>query len=235
MTTTDLKTAWWEGPLAGFDLETTGRDPREARIVTACLVIDTPGQDPEPNDWIADPGVDIPDEAAAVHGITTEQARAVGLPAWSVVAEIRALLVALSITGTPVVIYNAQYDLTVLDRECRRHGLPPIDVRPVLDPFVIDKQVDRYRRGKRTLTDTARLYGVPLLDAHTATADALAAIGVARELGDRYGLPDAPSVHELQVGWKREQQTSLEAYFRKQGTLTEPVAKDWPLIPGDVS
>ena len=64
-------------------------------------------------------------------------------------------------TGIPVVVYNAPYDLSLLDRECRRNGLEPIDAPgPVIDPLVIDKAVDSYRKGKRTLEVAAAHYRV---------------------------------------------------------------------------
>ena len=68
---------WHEGPLAGFDTETTGTDPETARIVTAAVIV----HGPEPVDarWLVNPGIDIPAEATAVHGISTETAQAQGL------------------------------------------------------------------------------------------------------------------------------------------------------------
>ena len=63
--------------MLSFDLETTSANPRTARIVTSALVrID--GSEISASETLADPGVEIPEEAAAVHGITTEHARAEG-------------------------------------------------------------------------------------------------------------------------------------------------------------
>ena len=59
--------------MLSFDLETTSANPREARVVTSALVrID--GSEVDANETLADPGVEIPEEAAKVHGITTENA-----------------------------------------------------------------------------------------------------------------------------------------------------------------
>jgi len=77
--------------LAVFDLETTGVDVRTARIVTAYLgVLDASGEVVSSRSWMADPGIEIPEGAAAGHGITTERARADGRPAAVVVAEVLA-------------------------------------------------------------------------------------------------------------------------------------------------
>ncbi len=96
--------------LVGFDLETTSADPRTARIVTAA-VVPAGGQ---ALTWLADPGVPIPAEAAAIHGITTQRARAEGAPARDVAWEVRWALERLWAEGGVVVAYNASYDLTLL-------------------------------------------------------------------------------------------------------------------------
>ena len=65
--------------MLAFDLETTSANPKEARIVTSALVrID--GRDVQKVEHLADPGIEIPQEATSVHGITTEKARAEGRP-----------------------------------------------------------------------------------------------------------------------------------------------------------
>ena len=72
--------------MLSFDLETTSVNPKEARIVTSALVrID--GRDVNSQEMLADPGVEIPEEAAKVHGITTEKARAEGRPHEDVLKE----------------------------------------------------------------------------------------------------------------------------------------------------
>ena len=77
------------GRLAVFDVETTGIDVETAHIVSACVaVLEADGEVVDRWDWLADPGVEIPEGASAVHGITTERARALGRPAVDVVAEI---------------------------------------------------------------------------------------------------------------------------------------------------
>src|SRR5690625_7985490 len=68
---------WHTGSMVGFDLETTGPNPHEARIVTASIVLlDPDGQMRANAEWLVDPGIEIPAEADAVLGETTEQANA---------------------------------------------------------------------------------------------------------------------------------------------------------------
>lgn len=225
----------WAEAIGVFDLETTGIDVTSSRIVSANVsVLNKDGVITSRTDWLADPGVPIPEQAAAIHGITTERARAEGRPSCDVVGEIVDALNALFSAGTPVVIYNAPYDLSLLRHEAERHGIRPIiEPRPVIDPLVIDKAVDRYRKGKRTLDIVAAHYGVELLDAHEASSDATAAGRVAQALARRF--PEALSIsaadlHDLQVGWCDAQAKSFETYMRTKRGRTDFVASgEWPL------
>ena len=95
--------SWIHGPRATFDLETTGVDVETARIVTASLLLLNPdGSVRRAGEWLADPGVEIPEAAAAVHGVTTEYARAHGQPAQQVVWELAGAIGSLFLDGVPV-------------------------------------------------------------------------------------------------------------------------------------
>lgn len=238
---------WSDGALVGFDLETTSTDPETARVVTACVVVTDPGGSSAPMTWLVDPGVEIPSEASVVHGITTERARTEGRDAAVAVEEIVEVLSAHAAAGPPLVVMNGRYDLTVLDREARRHGVVPLAERRqarglcLLDPMVIDRQVDRYRRGRRTLSALCEHYGVPLDGAHSADADAVAAVGVVREIARRWAVVGEASVsvlHDWQVGWARQQADSLAEYFARtpgREHLAASVARDWPMVPAQRS
>ncbi len=213
-----MRTPWFE-TLGVFDLETTGIDTETSRIVSAYVgVVDAEGQ-PKGVSWLADPGVEIPVGASDVHGITTERARAEGRPAAEVVAEIVAVLRALLDQGVPLVIYNAAYDLTLLNRECLRYGIEPLsDPTPVVDPLVIDRAMDRYRKGKRTLEAAAEFYGVELMDAHDAEADAVAAGRVAQAIARKYADAlgdDVVMVHSNQITWAADSASSFQEYMRR--------------------
>src|SRR5215475_13200937 len=144
---------WWQGPLAAFDLETTGPDPLTDRIVTAAVIVRNPNAATVAaidRTWLAAPAIPISDGAAKVHGITNEHAQANGQPDHLVTRQVVAALAEL-LPQCPLVIYNAPFDLTMLDREARRHGIAPLDLAAalIIDPLVLDKQLDRYRKGSR--------------------------------------------------------------------------------------
>lgn len=230
-----MNNPWFE-TLAVFDLETTGIDVETSRIVSAHVgVIDAAGELVERRDWIADPGIEIPAGASAVHGITTDRARAEGRPAPEVVGEIVAAIGDVFGRGLALTVYNASYDLTLLNREARRHGLTPlVGPRPIIDPFVLDKVVDKYRKGKRTLEAAALVYGVDLADAHDAGADAVAAGRVAQALARQYAAQLAIDVHELhdrQVGWRATDAADFQEYMRRVKDPAFVALGTWPEHP----
>jgi DNA polymerase-3 subunit epsilon len=226
--------AHWANTLAVFDLETTGIDVDTCRIVTAHVgVIGFGGEVLERREWIVDPGVEIPTAASLIHGVTTERARLEGQAAAVAVAEIIRALTDAATRGLPIVAYNAAYDLTVLAREAERYGHTPLPgPGPVIDPLVIDKAVDRYRRGKRTLTATAAHYGVALPNAHDAGADAVAAGRVAQAIARAYPELAAIAVadlHARQVDWCREQAESYQSWRRANGEPEFTSSGAWPV------
>ncbi|MFE9421708.1 exonuclease domain-containing protein [Kitasatospora sp. NPDC006697] len=230
---------WWQGPLVGFDLETTGTDPAQSRIVTAALVEAAGGEPVRTRCWLLDPGVPIPEQARAIHGISDEQARR-GRPAAEAVEEIAVALCELLGRGTPVVAFNAPFDLSLLDAELRRHGRAPLAdrlagelVAPVLDALVIDRAVDRFRKGSRGLQRVCEVYGVELSQAHDAASDALAAVQVAVALGRRYpeqvGRLTLAELHRQQVHWYREWAEGLQSWLRAGKDPQAVVDARWPM------
>jgi DNA polymerase-3 subunit epsilon len=226
---------WHQGPMAAFDLETSGVEPETDFIVTAAVC----GPDGA-RTWLIHPGdKEIPEEASGIHGITTQYAREHGRPALEVIEEIARCVAGHFAAGTPLVVYNASFDLTFLEAELRRHNLPSLASRvpyvgPVVDPYLIDKQQDRFRKGKRTLGVTAAFYGVPLDDAHTAEADAQASVQLARELGARYeqiGTLDLGELHRRQVDWAATQAASFQEYLdRTKPGHGEVINGRWPVM-----
>lgn len=204
---------WTSQPIVGFDTETTGVDPTRERLVTASVVV-VEEDGVTRHYWLADPGVDIPLQASNVHGISTEQARREGEPVEKVLGEVADLLVQHMAAGHPVVAFNASYDLTLMECELERHGLPTLAERlggpvgPVIDPYMLDRSVDRYRRGKRRLENLAEHYGVAEDDSfHNAEADVLATLRVLGSMLRRFPkLAEDTLEHLMEV----QQQTYTE-------------------------
>lgn len=230
---------WHTQPLMAFDVETTGLDVESTRIVTAAIWrIDPSTRDKLSTEWLIDPGVDIPAEATAVHGITTEHAQRHGSPPDQAVGEIIKLLAEGVTAEAPVVVFNAAFDLTVLDREMRRHGhAASFDgALRVIDPLVLDKHVDPYRRGSRTLGAMCGHYGIALApeQAHGAAADALAAARLAWRLATRFpqlARMDPDTLHQAQVRWREKQAAGLQTHLRRTKNPDAVIDGSWPLVP----
>ena len=221
----------WAKNLAVFDLETTGLDVREARIVTATVAtINQTGEVTNLREWLVDPGIEIPEVAAAVHGVTTEMARRDGMEPRVAVAEIVELLT-LHNSSMPLVAFNAPYDFSILQAEAIRHGIAALNPKPVIDPLVLDRQVDRYRKGKRNLGVMSEHYGIKLDDAHNSTADAVAAGRIAQQLARKFAelAIDVNELHELQSTWSDQQSESFAEYLRKQNRPDYRAELGWPI------
>lgn len=232
---------WHRGQIASFDLETTGVDIDTDRIVTASRWIIDPTKGTKVHSgWLVNPGIDIPEGAANIHGITTERAQAEGQDPASAVREIAGDLLHWSEMGAVVVAFNASYDVSLLHRECLRYGhhreaAGIAALRPVVDPHVIDKGVDKYRKGSRKLIDTAAHYGIELSeeDAHGSAADSLAAARVAYVIAQRYphiGRTPADELHDLQREWRALQAEGLQKYLRRKDK-DAIVRPEWPFVP----
>jgi DNA polymerase-3 subunit epsilon len=176
-----------DGPLGCFDVESTGISVETDRIVTATVGLLQPGTpwSVDTKSWLIDPGVEIPEDASAIHGVTTEQVREHGEKPEVALDVIAADLARAFLARIPVIVMNGVFDFTMIERELRRHGLPTVEeriggpVRPVVDVLVIDKWLDPYRKGGRRLTDLCGQYGVRIDGAHDSAFDALAAARVA--------------------------------------------------------
>lgn len=230
---------WHRRPLAAFDVESTGVRHSIDRIVSAC-VRDTAGNAVE---LLIDPGVDIPAEATATHGITTEYARCHGQPARQALDILADAVAAYVRDGTPVVIYNAVYDLTLLESELLRHGLvsltdriaghPPI----VIDPLVIDRHVDRFRTGGRTLSTVCDFYGVTHAGPHRADADARACLDLAIAIAARHpniAALEPVELHARQATWYADHVSFLagrfpDRVFDPRWPVAHVAAEPWPV------
>jgi len=170
---------WRELPLAVIDTETTGKDPaRGDRIVEIAVVHFDGGEVSGRHAMLVNPGIPIPAEAAAVHGISDDKVK--GEPRFEkVAARVLELL-----RGRVPMAYNAGFDRSFLYAEMRRAGVLPTRTRespPALrvgvdwvDPLVWARAVQTNVKGFKLVEVAARV-GVDLTNAHRATDDAEAA------------------------------------------------------------
>jgi len=243
----------WSPSWYAFDCETSGVDVFNDRIVTATVVKVEDGEISDKRAWLIDPGIPIPAGATAVHGITTEKARDLGRDPKDAVSEIAGTVTGILRARKPLVVFNASYDLSLLQCETERHGYSFLellhseaDLHTVVDPIVlargIDKNVTRSFRDPATgkgwvykLPALCARFGVPFTESHDATADAFGAALLALalcETNPQITTYTPAHMYSLQRSWHRANQDSLRAYFDKQGTEHDGVDAGWPLHTG---
>lgn len=226
--------AWFDGNGFALDLETTGPDPEADRVVTSHLIRFSPqGLVPtESRSWLVNPGVPIPPEATAIHGITDAQVAA-GVPRETFVREAVEALARVASTALPVVIMNASFDLTLLNREATRIGVSPTRMSElyVLDPRCIDLGLERYRKGKRKLADLCAYYGVKQDGAHSSQGDALAAARLVWVMAKRWPLSKHTPVEMMRFQREAYEATQkrLAEYAAEQGKPWKSVPPGWPI------
>lgn len=213
-----------------FDAESTGIEVFNDRIVQFVISGVENGEVVWTREWIVNPGVPVPQEAAEVHGFTTEYLEENGVESKVALEEIREMFA--DNRELPWIAYNLNFDLSLLDAEFRRHGVTDTfgtwarDNATLFDPLVVDRAKDKYRKGKRKLENVAAHYGVPFdpEQAHKADYDVEITAKVASKVAEKFGIPS----NEEQSQWYYEWADHLEEYLRR----TDPdatVSRDWPL------
>ncbi|MBK7822853.1 MAG: 3'-5' exonuclease [Tessaracoccus sp.] len=222
--------SWLADHVAALDTETTGVDVESDRVVTACLGYSGGVGAWAPVEIHINPGVPIPAEASAVHGITDSDVADWAVPAVGL-SHLYGHLRRCAEEGTPVVGFNLAYDLTLLDREFRRHlGKELPYGLLVLDVLVLWRRLER-ETGSRRLSLLAERHGI-VFPAHDATADALASLRLLHILADRHDfLPhiSLPSLYRLQEGWYAHQVDAAYQARLGRGDVAEPPSTEWPM------
>jgi DNA polymerase-3 subunit epsilon len=226
---------WSAKPLLSIDTETTGVNTDEDRIVEVAAVrLDLSGVVLDSWSTIVDPGVEIPDIAAQIHGITTSRAMAEGVAPAKALQHVADLVLEAAHAGEPIVIYNATFDLPLLITECHRHDVDFYPFAPILDPLLIDRMLDRYRSGGRKLGQVAAHYGVTLTEeeAHGALADATASGRIMRRIVETH-----PQVGDRSLAWlwlrqvrgHEESRVSFQDYMRRTKDPDFESHPGWPI------
>lgn len=157
-------------PLVFFDLETTGLDLKNDRIIELAFIKVTPRGDVLERERRFNPGMPIPAEATAVHGITDADV-ADELPFGRTARSLADFLEDSDLAGFNV----RRFDIPMLLHEFRRCGV----VFPMEGRRVVDMQNIFHREEPRDLSAAARFYlSREHEEAHTALGDIRTSAGV---------------------------------------------------------
>ena len=167
-----------KNPLVFFDLETTGIDIAKDRIVEISMVKVMPNGEEIVKTRRINPGMPIPPESTAIHGITDEDVK--DCPKFKEIAK----SLAAQIEGCGLAGFNSnRFDIPMLAEEFLRAG---VDVDLNRRKF-IDVQTIFHKMEQRNLTAAYKFYcNKDLTNAHSAEADTMATYEVLKAQLDRY-------------------------------------------------
>ena len=155
-----------------------------------------------------------------MHGITNEISQRDGQDQAQALAQIQE---SLEKDALPIVSYNAAFDIPILNSNLIRQGLSALTAPAVICPWIIDKQFNKYVRGKnqRRLKPTAERYGIELSDAdwHGAQADAIAAGRILIAEGAAYAMVRETAPAELSAlvtDWRVQQDAEFREWLARQ-------------------
>lgn len=165
-------------PVIFFDLETTGTNITQDRIVEISLIKVMPNGEEFERTRRINPGIPIPAEATAVHHITDEDVA--DAPRFSQIAKDLAHI----FEGCDIAGFNSnKFDVPMLAEEFLRAGVK----FDFTKPRYIDVQNIFHKKEQRTLVAAYRFYcGKELDDAHSANADTRATYEVLKAQLDHY-------------------------------------------------
>ena len=157
-------------PFVAIDIEATGLDPNNDRIVEVACVVFSQGE-VERHGWLINPGCPIPEESRAVHNISDDDVR--DAPPFAAVAQ---QILAVLARGVPLA-YNADFDRAFLMAEFQRAGGERPDVPALrkgidwLDPLTWARELQQAEKSK-SLSAVAERLGIEAGQAHRAVDDA---------------------------------------------------------------
>lgn len=219
---------WHKGTLIGFDVETTGLDLSKDEIISSGIVV-VSGGDKEVTHSVIKPSIPVPDQAINLHKLSRDTIEKGKDPKTGIEEMLTKLAFEMNRGGT-LVVFNAPFDLTILDRQAIELGLnrlqDRVEAMTVIDPLVIDRAANPTRLGRRNLQTLCRHYRVKFETAHHADGDAISAARLAWKMADthkvlREASPD--HIHWQQAIWAASQASQLALKIKK------PVDSDWPI------
>ncbi|MCU0664151.1 MAG: 3'-5' exonuclease [Myxococcota bacterium] len=199
-----------------FDDETTGLDTAEDRIVQIGAVRFRAGvRLGQRRSSLVNPGVPIPPDATAVHGISDEVVATA--PSFAEVGPRFVAQLLFAEDGSEPILcgYNAPgFDVPMINAELLRHGIAHrIDPTRVLDPLVFVRWHHRDWRARK-LEFVAQQCGISLEGAHSAAADAEA---TGRVLWHLVAQKTVPEDYEDALATQRRLEALLEEEWSRFG------------------
>ncbi len=165
-------------PICFFDLETTGVNVAKDKIVEISILKVFPNGNKESKTWLVNPGIPIPPQTTAVHGITDE--KVANEPSFKELSK----PIHNMIKGADLAGFNSdRFDIPLLAEELLRAGID-VDFKKQL---TVDVQTIFHKMEQRNLSAAYKFYcGKNLENAHSAEADTTATYEVLKVQIEKY-------------------------------------------------
>ncbi|MDO4913825.1 MAG: exonuclease domain-containing protein [Bifidobacteriaceae bacterium] len=215
-----LRDSWF----LGFDTETTGINPKEDGIASACMVLRNPEFNRDGDvigEWLINPERPMNPIASQVNGFTDEYLQEHGQDAKEGLLQMKEVIELALSKNIPILAYNAPFDIRQLQGDLEYFNLPSLSENLlVIDPLVIDKKFC-IRRGKRNLATTAEYYNItPFGDYHNATADTVVAIDVMQSICSNFDMVANTALSDIMTAQRiafKQSQDSFNQWAKSQG------------------
>ena len=165
-------------PICFFDLETTGVNVSNDRIVEISILKIFPNGNKESKTWLVNPEIPIPLEASNIHGITNDIVK--DEPNFKIIAsDVKSMINNCDLAG-----FNSnKFDIPLLAEELLRSKID-FSLENIL---TIDVQNIFHKMEQRTLSAAYKFYcGKSLENAHSSKADTLATFEVLESQIEKY-------------------------------------------------
>ncbi len=213
-----------------LDTETTGLDPDtgDRLIEIACVELIDKVPSGAVYHQLVNPERDVPAEAVAVHGITTE--KLASEPIFAVVAPDFVAFIG----DAPLVIHNAAFDMRFLNAELALAQFPTLPMSQSVDTLAIARK--KFPGSPASLDALCRRYGIDLSgrDKHNALLDAKLLARVYLELvgGAQRGLDLAAREEAVEQNPGRATPTKRDFREPRPHGITEDEAQAHAALVG---
>ena len=188
-------------PIVFFDLETTGTNISQDRIIEGAFIKMLPDGGKEEKHILVNPGMPIPEESRLIHGISDEDVK--DKPLFKDVAkELEAFLAGCDLSGFNIL----RFDVPMLVEEFLRAELD----FEISERKLVDSQKIFHLMEKRTLGAALQFYcDEELINAHSAMADTEASLKVLVAQVNRYNGKMAKDLQGKDLGQIENNMKSL--------------------------
>ena len=206
---------WKKGLMLCVDTETTGLTPPEDKIVELGAVLYQRMDILQKECWLVNPGIPIPAEATAVHGIGDGSVK--GAPKLLDIAE---SFLDLVLRADVLVGYNWPFDAGFFEAEMGDDWRESIKGKVIVDPLVLVRleEVGKFwsGKGRHKLEAVANRFGIkPVGDFHRASTDCVLTLRILERLIEY--LPDNGEQASEMIAEEREKQDAdFQAWLSRQ-------------------